>query len=148
MRATARKDLAAMTTRDLGDVNGHAVGDQVLKDRALLLQESLRSQGLVARWGGGEFLILLPDTDRPGGEVAAEKIRGRGEQMTFYDDSREFHLTMSFGVAVYLWARPKRRRLHQGRRCRPVPGQKRGPGTGWRSPRSLYNCPNIFFSAY
>jgi diguanylate cyclase (GGDEF)-like protein len=87
--------------KSVNDTYGHAVGDQVLKDMALLLQESLRSQDLVARWGGEEFLILLPDTDEPGGAVAAEKIRGRVEQETFYDDSREFHLTMSFGVAVY-----------------------------------------------
>ncbi len=85
----------------VNDTYGHAVGDRVLKDLALLLKESLRSQDLVARWGGEEFLILLPDTDGPGGAVAAEKIRGRLEEETFSADSREFHLTMSFGVAVY-----------------------------------------------
>lgn len=87
--------------KSVNDTYGHAVGDQVLKDMALVLKESLRSQDLVARWGGEEFLILLPDTDGPGGAVAAEKIRGQVEKATFYDDSREFHLTMSFGVAVY-----------------------------------------------
>jgi diguanylate cyclase (GGDEF)-like protein len=87
--------------KKVNDTYGHAVGDQVLKDMAGFLQEALRSQDLVARWGGEEFLILLPDTDEAGGGVVAEKIRRRVEQETFRDGAREFHLTLSFGVAVY-----------------------------------------------
>jgi diguanylate cyclase (GGDEF)-like protein len=87
--------------KTVNDTYGHAVGDLVLKEVAGFLQEALRSQDLVARWGGEEFLLLLPDTDGAGGAVVAEKIRRRVEQVPFRDGDREFHLSLSFGVAAY-----------------------------------------------
>jgi diguanylate cyclase (GGDEF)-like protein len=87
--------------KQVNDTYGHAVGDVVLRDMAGFLKEALRSQDLVARWGGEEFLILLPDTDEAGGAVVAEKIRRRVENELFHDGSREFQLSLSFGVAAY-----------------------------------------------
>ncbi|MBI5585726.1 MAG: diguanylate cyclase [Deltaproteobacteria bacterium] len=87
--------------KQVNDTYGHAVGDLVLRDMAEFLKESLRSQDLLARWGGEEFLILLPDTDEAGGAVVAEKIRSRIEKELFRDGSREFRLSLSFGVAAY-----------------------------------------------
>src|SRR5687768_17949170 len=62
-----------------------AAGDMLLQSAASLLRSMLRDAGLVARWGGEEFILLLPDTKRDGAVAVAEKIRGafeRGERVT------------------------------------------------------------------
>ncbi len=64
-------------------------------------KENLRSQDLLARWGGEEFLILLPDTDLEGGVTVAEKIRLQVAQFDFRGVKIGLALTISFGVACY-----------------------------------------------
>ncbi|KAB2963070.1 diguanylate cyclase [Zoogloea sp.] len=59
----------------VNDCFGHETGDVVLKQVAGLLQESARASDFVARFGGEEFLVVLPDTPLEGGRVVAEKIR-------------------------------------------------------------------------
>ena len=49
--------------KDINDTHGHDVGDQVLKDVGVQLHRSTRSQDLVSRWGGEEFLLLLKGCD-------------------------------------------------------------------------------------
>ncbi|MFZ1574274.1 MAG: GGDEF domain-containing protein [Chromatiaceae bacterium] len=61
----------------------------------------IRAQDLVARWGGEEFLILLPDTDLEGALIVAEALRkGVAAQAVIIGDQR-LHLTLSIGVASY-----------------------------------------------
>jgi diguanylate cyclase (GGDEF)-like protein len=57
------------------DCCGHDAGDQVLKKMAAILRETTRAADVVARWGGEEFMILLPETDVAGAEKVAEKCR-------------------------------------------------------------------------
>jgi diguanylate cyclase len=59
----------------VNDTHGHDVGDQVLRQVAGLLAVSARSTDFVARFGGEEFLAILPDTDLAGAAVVGEKIR-------------------------------------------------------------------------
>ncbi|MFN6994825.1 MAG: diguanylate cyclase [Aquincola tertiaricarbonis] len=59
----------------VNDQHGHAVGDTVLAEVAQVLQRTLRTTDFVARTGGEEFIVLLPDTDAAGGLLAAEKLR-------------------------------------------------------------------------
>ncbi len=59
----------------INDKNGHAGGDLVLRAAADHLRETIRIDDVVGRWGGDEFLVLLPHTDAPGGLLIAERIR-------------------------------------------------------------------------
>jgi diguanylate cyclase (GGDEF)-like protein len=85
----------------INDSMGHDAGDYVLTELAKLLQKSLREQDTVCRWGGEEFIILLPETDLAGGKNLAEKLRGVIEEKRFLYNSREFSLTMSFGITTF-----------------------------------------------
>jgi len=89
----------------INDRFGHAAGDAVLRTVAQRLRGCLRAQDKVARIGGEEFLIALPDTDRSGAIDAAERIRSaiaRGP-VTVPGRSAAISVTMSLGVAL---ARP------------------------------------------
>jgi len=59
----------------VNDSAGHAIGDEVLRGFAKLLEESCRSDDLAARWGGEEFVILCRNTDAAGAKRLAERIR-------------------------------------------------------------------------
>jgi diguanylate cyclase (GGDEF)-like protein len=88
--------------KQINDTCGHAEGDRVLISIAEKIRENLRSQDLLARWGGEEFLILLPDTDLEGGITVAEKIRLQVARSDFGGERKGLALTISFGVACYL----------------------------------------------
>ena len=79
--------------KEINDRHGHAAGDALLMSAASRLRSMLRDADLVARWGGEEFILLLPDTRHGGAVAVAEKIREafeRGEKVT-----------ASFGVAEH-----------------------------------------------
>ena len=61
--------------KSINDLHGHAAGDVALQGLASLLRSTLRSQDLVGRWGGEEFILLLPETDLHGASQVAELIR-------------------------------------------------------------------------
>jgi diguanylate cyclase (GGDEF)-like protein len=84
----------------INDTRGHDCGDQVLVGVASALRGVLRAQDSIARWGGEEFLFLLPDTDLHGAGVVAEKLRValEGAPITFAE--RRVPVAMTFGVAV------------------------------------------------
>lgn len=63
--------------KQVNDEHGHLVGDQALRWVASLLSDSLRSYDRVGRWGGEEFLVVLPDTSLESGKIVAERIRQR-----------------------------------------------------------------------
>jgi diguanylate cyclase (GGDEF)-like protein len=65
----------------INDTHGHAAGDEVIRAVALALQESLRPMDLVARVGGEEFAIILPNCGAAFGEAVAERVRRRIESM-------------------------------------------------------------------
>ncbi|MCA9482255.1 MAG: diguanylate cyclase [Nitrospina sp.] len=85
--------------KKVNDQYGHDMGDNVLKEVAGMLQNEVRKIDKVARWGGEEFLIVLPDTDLPGAYRVAEKIRAAVELRESRFDEAIVKLTMSFGVA-------------------------------------------------
>jgi diguanylate cyclase (GGDEF)-like protein len=59
----------------VNDQHGHAVGDEVLRHFAEVLRQQLRTVDEVARWGGEEFLVLLPGTDADSGRVAMDRVQ-------------------------------------------------------------------------
>jgi two-component system cell cycle response regulator len=61
--------------KSVNDHHGHAAGDAVLREFAARLRSNLRVEDVAARWGGEEFLVLLPMTDRKGAAAFADRIR-------------------------------------------------------------------------
>ncbi len=83
--------------KPINDTYGHGVGDDVLRHIASLIKTSLRTGDFVARFGGEEFMALLPDTDLEGARVVAEKIR---EAIQDNPQSTVGAVTISVGVAL------------------------------------------------
>ena len=97
--------------KGINDTAGHLVGDDVLREVAALLQESIRSVDLVARYGGEEFVVVLPETGAGGrGEVRRAHARAV-ERTAFTPAHGGVRLTASIGVASY----PAPRRHRRGR---------------------------------
>ena len=86
--------------KDVNDRYGHPAGDAVLRELAVLLQETLRDIDLAGRWGGEEFLLILPGTDLDGGAQVAERIRvALAGRIVLSADGTPIPVTASFGVA-------------------------------------------------
>ncbi len=87
--------------KEVNDAFSHAAGDHVLVEAAGLLRRNLRGHDLCARWGGEEFLILLPDTDQIQAEAVAEKLRGLIAHQPIAHQGNCIAITLSLGVAAY-----------------------------------------------
>jgi two-component system, cell cycle response regulator len=85
----------------VNDQYGHNIGDVVLRRVAELMRHNLREEDLAVRWGGEEFLLLLPGVDEAGALQAAEKIRRILAETTLDCDGHEILVTISLGVAEY-----------------------------------------------
>jgi diguanylate cyclase (GGDEF)-like protein len=87
--------------KDVNDRHGHPAGDTVLREFAVLLEETVRDVDLAGRWGGEEFVLVLPGTDLMGGAQLAERIRAALAQRTVLAvDGSPIPVTASFGVAA------------------------------------------------
>jgi two-component system cell cycle response regulator len=87
--------------KGVNDTYGHPAGDQVLRDVAQLLQHEVRSVDIVSRYGGEEFIVVLPETSTEGAIVFAERIRERIEARMFESTGHSLLLTTSIGVATF-----------------------------------------------
>ena len=85
----------------INDVHGHDIGDRVLENFAEVLRTSTRSIDLIARWGGEEFLLVLPGTDLRGAGVVADSIRKRLANTPFTVGDRPFPVTATVGISLY-----------------------------------------------
>jgi diguanylate cyclase (GGDEF)-like protein len=83
--------------KQVNDRWGHAVGDHVLARTAEIFQSMLRKQDWVGRWGGEEFLVIVPGPCN--GDVLAERIRCKVERSEYRQAGESFHITVSIGVA-------------------------------------------------
>jgi diguanylate cyclase (GGDEF)-like protein len=87
--------------KDVNDLHGHPGGDNVLREFALLLQETVRDVDLAGRWGGEEFILALPGTDLAGGAQLAERVRvALAGRTILAADGTSVPVTASFGVAA------------------------------------------------
>ena len=84
--------------KQINDVYGHEKGDEALAAVGAALRDTLRESDFVGRYGGEEFLLLLPDTDRAGATVVAETIRAAIEVIKVPGVERA--VTASLGIAV------------------------------------------------
>jgi len=88
--------------KDVNDRYGHQAGDRVLRQISELFQKSFREPDILARIGGEEFLVVLPQTDAPGALAKAERLREQVAKQVFtIDYGRTIRLTISIGVAVF-----------------------------------------------
>jgi diguanylate cyclase (GGDEF)-like protein len=86
--------------KTINDRHGHAAGDDVLREFAAVLRATVRESDLAGRWGGEEFLLLLPGADAAGGAQLADRIRASLAERSFRGrDGAVFGVTCSFGVA-------------------------------------------------
>ncbi len=87
--------------KKINDTGGHAQGDQILVDAVRFLTESCREMDILSRWGGDEFLFVLPETDVSGALVFAERVRNLLAEKVFEYDHKEIKFFFTFGVAEY-----------------------------------------------
>ncbi len=87
--------------KKINDDNGHDCGDFILESLAKQMRTTVRKQDFTGRWGGEEFLMLLPETDIDGGFALADKIRKDIEGTSYVFNNIKLKLTMTFGVSVY-----------------------------------------------
>jgi diguanylate cyclase (GGDEF)-like protein len=91
--------------KKVNDTYGHAAGDEVLKQFAEILKDAAREIDRVGRYGGEEFLLLLPGTVLDSAVTFAERVRQRVEENTFSFEGGTLKRTVSLGVAS--WPHPK-----------------------------------------
>ena len=102
------------------DAHGHLTGDRLLKAAAAAWSSQLRPTDLLARWGGEEFALALPETDLVGAVQVIDRLRAHTP------------MDQTFSAGVTEGAGPRRAGRHAGRRLGALPGQGVGPRPGGR----------------
>lgn len=85
--------------KSVNDTHGHLIGDKVLQSMAQILKENARHHDFVARWGGEEFIIILPNTSPEEAYNHIDSLRSLIENYTFPDVK---NITASFGIAIFV----------------------------------------------
>lgn len=85
--------------KNINDMYGHGEGDLILKELGELIRSSIRATDVFARWGGEEFMLLLPETDLTSAVAIAEKLRVTVERHIF---SNGKNITISIGVSTFI----------------------------------------------
>ncbi|MBE0508092.1 MAG: diguanylate cyclase [Marinospirillum sp.] len=86
--------------KKVNDNYGHDAGDEILKGFVNTLQQHLRRDDLLGRYGGEEFLILLPDTEQNEALLVAERLRQAVETTTYLSNYQPLNITTSLGIAL------------------------------------------------
>lgn len=86
--------------KSINDRHGHTVGDEALQGLAAILRQNLRETDLVGRWGGEEFLCILPGTNLADAERSARRIRSALETVPVLTSSESVRLTLTTGIAA------------------------------------------------
>lgn len=83
--------------KKVNDTHGHAAGDTVLKEIAALLKDTIRGEDVVGRFGGEEFLVIMPETDLPGANTLAERLLDKTRELK----PAGIRVTFSAGISVF-----------------------------------------------
>lgn len=87
--------------KQINDAYGHEAGDELLRTMVKKIQDELRQADLLSRYGGDEFVVLLPDTDSQGAQLTAERIREHIAAASLHVGSSRAPISASMGVATY-----------------------------------------------
>jgi diguanylate cyclase (GGDEF)-like protein len=87
--------------KKVNDTHGHGAGDRLIKLVVRCMRESLRATDVLARYGGDEFVCLLPETGSEGAAIVAERIRKRIAETPLSDRGNAIATSVSIGVATY-----------------------------------------------
>lgn len=87
--------------KSFNDTYGHDCGDGVLRSVAQAMRAMLRKHDYIARWGGEEFLVVLPETDEEGAKIVAERIRARVESTENLFAGKTLRVTITLGLAMF-----------------------------------------------
>ncbi|HHU5620959.1 TPA: GGDEF domain-containing protein, partial [Acinetobacter baumannii] len=91
--------------KKINDIYGHHQGDQVLIEIARCLSENLRNEDIIGRFGGEEFILLLPHTDIIQAEKIAERCRQALQELTIFNNQNiQIHVSASFGISSSAFA--------------------------------------------
>jgi diguanylate cyclase (GGDEF)-like protein len=84
--------------KSVNDQYGHDKGDEIIKSLGAVFKSVLRKQDSLARWGGEEYLLLLPETNGGQGMQIAEKLRTKIEKKQYTQGNKKFSVTVSIGL--------------------------------------------------
>lgn len=87
--------------KKVNDTYGHPAGDEVIRQTAVRVTESIRATDIAGRYGGEEFSIILPDTDAEGAYVLADRLRERVAAAPVNHEDQSIEYTISLGVAAW-----------------------------------------------
>ncbi len=85
--------------KEVNDRHGHGAGDEVLRRTAGLMRSTLRDVDMIARWGGEEFLILMPRTELEEAKTVLERLRSAVSEQEVVTPAGRLRVTISIGVA-------------------------------------------------
>ncbi|UUV20129.1 GGDEF domain-containing protein (plasmid) [Fusobacteria bacterium ZRK30] len=85
--------------KETNDTYGHLAGDYVLKTVSQLIKNKIRSEDIFGRYGGDEFLLILPYTSLNDGKKVAEKIKNKIKKKQFKNKGVNFRVTFSVGIS-------------------------------------------------
>lgn len=87
--------------KSINDTYGHGDGDHVLQHLSGIMKEMIRKQDVLGRWGGEEFIMMLPRTELDGAKIICERIREKIMSTPYKNNKRKIEVTMTFGIALY-----------------------------------------------
>lgn len=87
--------------KQINDNTGHLIGDAILQEFAHVARNSIRDTDVVGRYGGDEFMQILPDTDLKGAVMHAERLRVRTHFLDFQHTLPQGKISLSIGIAQY-----------------------------------------------
>jgi diguanylate cyclase (GGDEF)-like protein len=89
--------------KNYNDNNGHILGSKTLAKVGLIMKKAFRASDILAKYGGDEFVIILPKTDKIGAFLAADRLRGVIEEEEFIGQKKQpfEKITISLGIASY-----------------------------------------------
>jgi len=88
--------------KQVNDTYGHQAGDEVLRKVAKELEDSLRNIDCIGRYGGEEFLVILPQTNLSGALIKSERMRQQVENLTFPNITEKLQITLSIGITEHI----------------------------------------------
>jgi len=84
--------------KKVNDTYGHQAGDEALRNTSMIIQQSMRTTDIAGRFGGEEFAVILPETDKESAMIFCERIRSSIEKSTITYENFTFQFTASMGI--------------------------------------------------